>query len=155
MPRPAGHTISVCGVRTAFRMPDVVSIGLGGGSHVVWHVPARTAGAEPANTAGATADASRAGAAAAHTAGGAAANTGAAPHTAGTAAAPPHCTVGPQSVGSRLSSEALVQGGSVCTATDVAVLLGHMRYGTPGLVGEGAPEGPRLEQAWQVRRCEE
>eukprot|EP00756_Hemistasia_phaeocysticola_P053388 Hpha_TRINITY_DN28969_c0_g1::TRINITY_DN28969_c0_g1_i1::g.19467::m.19467 len=34
-PRPCTATTQIAGVRTNFRMPDVVSIGLGGGSHVV------------------------------------------------------------------------------------------------------------------------
>ena len=34
-PRPASVAVEVGGVRTNFRMPDVFSIGLGGGSHVV------------------------------------------------------------------------------------------------------------------------
>lgn len=33
-PRESNTTISVAGVRTNFRMPDVLSLGLGGGSHV-------------------------------------------------------------------------------------------------------------------------
>ncbi len=34
LPRPASRTVSICGARTNFRMPDVLSIGLGGGSYV-------------------------------------------------------------------------------------------------------------------------
>jgi N-methylhydantoinase A/oxoprolinase/acetone carboxylase beta subunit len=33
-PRPAGGSVELAGVRTNFRMPDVLSIGIGGGSHV-------------------------------------------------------------------------------------------------------------------------
>ncbi|MDI3269239.1 MAG: hydantoinase/oxoprolinase family protein [Bacillota bacterium] len=39
-PRPAGATVEVGGVRTHFRMPDVYSIGLGGGSYVSFQPPA-------------------------------------------------------------------------------------------------------------------
>src|SRR4029079_17022445 len=34
-PREANSVVKVGGVRTLFRMPDLLSIGLGGGSHVV------------------------------------------------------------------------------------------------------------------------
>ena len=76
-PREANNVVEVAGVRTLFRMPDLVSIGLGGGSHVD--------------------------------------NGGA--------------TVGPLSVGYRLTEEALVFGGKRLTATDVAVAAGLLRLG--------------------------
>ncbi len=69
-PREANNVVEVGGVRTLFRMPDLLSIGLGGGSVVD---------------------------------GG---------------------TVGPRSVGYRLTEDALVFGGDILTATDVAVGLG-------------------------------
>lgn len=68
-PREASVAVEVGGVRTNFRMPDVFSIGLGGGS-LVQRDP---------------------------------------------------ITVGPRSVGYRLTTEALVFGGSTLTATDIAV----------------------------------
>lgn len=43
MPRPAGHTVSVCGVHIGYRMPDVTSIALGGGSVVRWDTDRDTA----------------------------------------------------------------------------------------------------------------
>ena len=43
-PRQAGSTVDVGGVRTNFRMPDVFSIGLGGGSLVVDGAPAPRVG---------------------------------------------------------------------------------------------------------------
>ncbi len=76
-PRETTTEVKVAGVRTNFRMPDVLSIGIGGGSHV--HESTRE--------------------------------------------------VGPQSVGFRLTSEALVFGGSVLTATDVAVAAGRAEMG--------------------------
>ncbi|EIE25109.1 DUF917-domain-containing protein [Coccomyxa subellipsoidea C-169] len=36
LPRPAAATVDIAGVRTNFALPDVLSIGLGGGSHVEW-----------------------------------------------------------------------------------------------------------------------
>ncbi len=81
-PREATGEVAVSGVRTNFRMPDVLSIGIGGGSHV------RDGGA----------------------------------------------VVGPESVGYRLSSEALVFGGSTLTATDIAVAAGWAEVGDPSLV---------------------
>ncbi len=80
-PREANRVVEVGGVRTLFRMPDLLSLGLGGGTLV--DVDART--------------------------------------------------VGPRSVGYRLTSEALVFGGGSLTATDVAV-----RAGMVGGIGDAS-----------------
>lgn len=82
-PREAATEIEVAGVRTNFRMPDVSSIGLGGGSRV---------------------------------------------HQGD------NIDVGPDSVGYRLTSEALVFGGRTLTATDVMVSLGMAQVGDPEMV---------------------
>ena len=74
-PRESSVAVTIGGVRTNFRMPDVVSIGLGGGS-IVRERPDGTV------------------------------------------------TVGPDSVGYQITEQALVFGGTVCTATDIAVRLG-------------------------------
>ncbi|WP_159797062.1 hydantoinase/oxoprolinase N-terminal domain-containing protein [Puerhibacterium puerhi] len=76
-PREATTEVTVAGVRTNFRMPDVLSLGIGGGSIVDE----------------ATAE------------------------------------VGPRSVGYRLTTEALVFGGSTLTATDIAVAAGRADIG--------------------------
>jgi N-methylhydantoinase A/oxoprolinase/acetone carboxylase beta subunit len=76
-PREANRAVYVGGVRTLFRMPDLLSLGLGGGSIV---------------------DAE-------------------------------HGTVGPRSVGFRLTSQARVFGGETLTATDVAVAAGLAHIG--------------------------
>lgn len=81
-PREATGEVAVAGVRTNFRMPDVLSIGIGGGSFI------REDGAH----------------------------------------------VGPDSVGYRLGSEALVFGGSTLTATDLAVAAGWADIGDAALV---------------------
>ena len=81
-PREAGTAISIGGVRTNFRMPDVLSIALGGGS-IITQDP---------------------------------------------------LTIGPESVGYRLSGEALVFGGSTLTATDIAVAAGRASIGDPAKV---------------------
>ena len=81
-PREANSVVEVGGVRTLFRMPDLFSIGLGGGSLVV-RDPLR---------------------------------------------------VGPQSVGYRLTREALVFGGDTLTATDAAVAAGVADIGNAGAV---------------------
>jgi N-methylhydantoinase A/oxoprolinase/acetone carboxylase beta subunit len=78
-PRESTAAVEIGGVRTNFRMPDLISIGLGGGSLV----------AEEGG----------------------------------------RCRVGPQSVGYRITSEALVFGGSTMTATDVAVAAGLAHLG--------------------------
>ena len=93
-PREATTEVDVAGIRTNFRMPDVLSIGIGGGSHVV----AGTDGVR----------------------------------------------VGPQSVGYRLTKESRIFGGSVLTASDIAVAAGRADFGDrsavadvdPGLVAE-------------------
>jgi N-methylhydantoinase A/oxoprolinase/acetone carboxylase beta subunit len=81
-PRETTTEVKVAGVRTNFRMPDVLSLGIGGGSHV---------------------DSTTA-------------------------------EVGPHSVGYKLTSEALVFGGSQVTATDLAVAAGRADVGDASLV---------------------
>jgi N-methylhydantoinase A/oxoprolinase/acetone carboxylase beta subunit len=82
-PREAPMSIDIGGVRTNFRMPDLVSVGIGGGSIV--------RGGE-------------------------------------------QVTVGPDSVGYELPERALVFGGDVLTATDIAVAAGLAEIGDPALV---------------------
>ncbi|GAA4156868.1 hydantoinase/oxoprolinase N-terminal domain-containing protein [Leifsonia shinshuensis] len=86
-PRETANEVKVAGVRTNFRMPDVLSIGIGGGSIV------DTETAE----------------------------------------------VGPESVGYRLTTEALVFGGSTLTATDIAVAAGRATVGDPSKVAHLDP----------------
>ncbi len=92
-PREAAVAVQIAGVRTNFRMPDMLSIPLGGGSLVEWN-PLR---------------------------------------------------IGPESVGYRLTEEALVFGGNSTTATDLAVAQGRATVGDPrrvehlGRVGRLAP----------------
>ncbi|TNM67342.1 hydantoinase/oxoprolinase family protein [Streptomyces sp. NP160] len=90
-PREASTEVEVAGIRTNFRMPDVLSIGIGGGSLV------RGGG-----------------------------------HDSGGHGGP--VTVGPDSVGFRLTQRALVFGGDVLTATDVAVAAGLADVGDASLV---------------------
>ena len=82
-PRETSSIVNVNGVRTNFRMPDVVSIGLGGGSIV-------------RNEQG--------------------------------------LTIGPDSVGYQIRSQALIFGGSTLTATDLAVASGRADIGDPSKV---------------------
>ena len=101
-PRESGVAVTIGGVRTNFRMPDVYSIGLGGGSIVREHADGSV-------------------------------------------------TVGPDSVGYRLTEKALVFGGDTLTATDIAVRLGmgehrRRRQGRPHqrrLGAKGAGRHPR------------
>lgn len=79
-PRESSIAVSIGGVRTNFRMPDVVTIGLGGGSIVRQHQDGSI-------------------------------------------------TVGPDSVGYEITKKALVFGGDVMTATDIAVRLGMFKLG--------------------------
>ena len=79
-PRESSIPVEIGGVRTNFRMPDLLSVALGGGSRV------RSRGTEVA--------------------------------------------VGPDSVGYRLTTEALCFGGSTLTLSDVAVRAGRASIGT-------------------------
>ena len=81
-PREANAVVHVGGVRTLFRMPDLISIGLGGGSHVN----------------------------------------------------PEAMSIGPLSVGYRLTHDALIFGGKTLTATDIAVAGGLLDLGDHKLV---------------------
>jgi N-methylhydantoinase A/oxoprolinase/acetone carboxylase beta subunit len=76
-PREANSVVEIGGVRTLFRMPDLLSLGLGGGT-IVRREP---------------------------------------------------LTIGPTSVGYRLTEQALVFGGDVLTVTDVAVAAGLIDLG--------------------------
>lgn len=97
-PRPFG------GVRTNFRMPDLISIGLGGGSIV-----------HPGK----------------------------------------NLRVGPESVGRKLERKALVYGGDVLTATDIAVAAGRVKLGDPArLAGLPAREAARADQLIQAMIAE-
>lgn len=79
-PRESSVAVTIGGVRTNFRMPDVISIGLGGGSVVREHADGTV-------------------------------------------------TVGPDSVGYEITKKAMVFGGDVMTATDIAVRLGMAKLG--------------------------
>ncbi|MBT6272952.1 MAG: hydantoinase/oxoprolinase family protein [Chromatiales bacterium] len=81
-PRQANNVVEVGGVRTLFRMPEVMSVGLGGGSIV----------------------------------------TGDCLGDAAQSASP--ASVGPESVGYRITDAALVFGGDTLTCTDIAVAAG-------------------------------
>ena len=85
-PRESSIAVDIGGVRTNFRMPDILSIGLGGGTQIRLDRSARTS------------------------------------------------RVGPDSVGYRLSEEALIFGGSTLTASDIAVKAGHASFGDPSRV---------------------
>ena len=83
-PRESSVAVEVGDIRTNFRMPDIISVGLGGGSIV--------------------------------------------------RVKEDKITVGPDSVGYKISEEALVFGGSTLTTTDIAVRLGLADVGDRNLV---------------------
>jgi N-methylhydantoinase A/oxoprolinase/acetone carboxylase beta subunit len=98
-PRESMHAVEVGGVRTNFRMPDLVSIGMGGGTIV------RGTGGD--------------------------------------------VTVGPDSVGYRVTSEALVMGGTVLTLSDVSVKVGRLTgFGDPQLASSIDADTARAAIAW-------
>lgn len=92
-PREANNIVVIGGVRTLFRMPDLLSLGLGGGTVID----------------------------------------------------PDALTIGPPSVGYRITEEALVFGGGSLTATDVAVASDLIALGDRGRVAHLPPN--------VVRRC--
>ena len=96
-------SVELAGVRTNFRMPDVLTIALGGGS-VIRQEP---------------------------------------------------FSIGPDSVGYRLTEEALVFGGATLTATDAAVAGGLAQVGNPGLIKGLAPSTVSRVLAEIQRRVEE
>jgi len=100
-PRPSSRDAFIAGVRTNFPVPDVGSLGLGGGSHIV------------CNGQGAP-------------------------------------VVGPASVGAEICKLSLACGGSICTATDVAVALnkGPDDFGCTEIIKEKLPQ-KLLEDSWQ------
>ncbi|UCB45086.1 MAG: hydantoinase/oxoprolinase family protein [Spirochaetota bacterium] len=85
-PRESTQAMQVGGVRTNFRMPDLIAIGLGGGSLVKKEQES--------------------------------------------------LTVGPESVGYRITQEALIFGGKTLTATDIAVASGLTSLGDEVLVSK-------------------
>ena len=89
-PRESSVAVTIGGVRTNFRMPDVISIGLGGGSIVRVKEDGSV-------------------------------------------------SVGPDSVGYEITKKALVFGGNVMTATDIAVRLGMVELGDKAKVA-GIPQ---------------
>lgn len=97
-PRESSIAVNVGGVKTNFRMPDINSIGIGGGTIVHQH-------------------------------------------DNGT------ITIGPDSVGYRITEKALVFGGNILTLTDIAVRLGKINLGDPQKVAH-----VELNLAQQVER---
>ena len=92
LPRQASAAATIGGVRTAFSMPEIVSIGLGGGSLV-----------QSADQSG-------------------------------------DISVGPVSVGHRLGTDARCFGGSVLTATDIAIAKGYVDESLPSWHADVSPE---------------
>lgn len=84
-PRESSVPVDIGGVRTNFRMPDILAIGLGGGTKVNPEAPEE---------------------------------------------------IGPESVGHRILEEALVFGGAVLTATDIAVASGAVEIGDVARVAD-------------------
>ncbi|MET8003535.1 hydantoinase/oxoprolinase family protein [Nonomuraea glycinis] len=131
-PRAATGEVDIGGVRTNFRMPDVLSIGLGGGSHVT-HALGTRPGTE-------------------HGPGGRHGWDGDRPGGADGSGNRDGLQVGPQSVGYRLTERALVFGGSVLTATDLAVAAGLADIGDPALVRHLDPDLVRRGIDWMAAR---
>ena len=104
-PRESSVAVTIGGIRTNFRMPDVMSIGLGGGSIIREQKDGSV-------------------------------------------------TVGPDSVGYELENKALVFGGDVMTATDIAVRLGMVSIGDESKV-EHIPQETAKKAMAEIRRMTE
>ena len=117
-------------------MPDVISVGLGGGS--LLHIPPP----EQPHIPPAAAAAAAAGDASPR-------SENAQPLAAASTEGPACISVGPDSVGARLAQEALCMGGIAGTATDAAVLLGRMQLGSRAAVEAALTRG-QAEGAWKV-----
>lgn len=102
-PRESSIAVEIGDVKTNFRMPDLISIGIGGGSHINLD---------------------------------------------------DEVTVGPESVGYRLTEEALSFGGDTLTATDLEVASGTIDIGTETPdVDEGIVESARSYVREEVERA--
>jgi len=121
-PREANNVVDIGGVRTNFRMPDVLSIGLGGGSLVEGPSGASRHRPAPLSPAHQPPDW----------------EPGAPPpgHPMERAGAASVITVGPVSVGYQLTEKARVFGGDILTATDVAVRAGRIALGDGSRVAD-------------------
>ena len=95
-PRESAIPVDIGGVRTNFRMPDLISIGLGGGS-LIREVDQAV-------------------------------------------------KVGPDSVGYKLDSEAIIFGGTILTASDIAVASGHANFGNKQKVSNMNPNLIKMAQ---------
>lgn len=93
-PRQSSIAVDIGGVRTNFRMPDILAIGLGGGTRI--HLDPALYAAQ--------------------------------------ALSDDQLKVGPDSVGFRIDTDAMLFGGKTLTASDVAVASGVTRFGDPSLV---------------------
>ncbi|HEX8755018.1 MAG TPA: hydantoinase/oxoprolinase family protein [Steroidobacteraceae bacterium] len=98
-PRESSIAVDIGGVRTNFRMPDVLALGFGGGTRV--HL-------DPALYRSNRLDESS-------------------------------LRIGPDSVGYRITEEAMIFGGGVLTASDVAVAAGQARFGDPARLPSFSP----------------
>jgi N-methylhydantoinase A/oxoprolinase/acetone carboxylase beta subunit len=129
-PRESSVAVEIGEVKTNFRMPDLISIGIGGGSHVrVGDDVAVSTDGGSGSRPGVSADRER-------------------------DAKETPVTVGPESVGYRLTEEALCFGGETATATDVEVAAGAVDIGTarPEL-NESVVEGARRYVREEVERA--
>ncbi|KAG6042851.1 hypothetical protein E4U39_005371 [Claviceps sp. Clav50 group G5] len=119
-PRQAPGFVEIAGVRTAFSIPEVVSIGLGGGSKV------ETA-SYPSSPASSTASSL---------------SSPSSPSSSPSSppsqcsSCPTSVSVGPSSVGHELLAQARVFGGPTLTATDIAVAEGSVQLGDASLVSD-------------------
>ncbi len=98
-PRESSIAVDIGGVRTNFRMPDVLALGFGGGTRI--HLDASLYRAEGFDE-----------------------NT---------------LRIGPDSVGYRITEDAMIFGGRVLTASDVAVAAGLAQFGRGGRPPDFSP----------------
>ena len=98
-PRESAVAVDIGGVRINFRMPDILALGLGGGTRIhLGHADKHAAGADRADV-----------------------------------------RIGPDSVGYRITQEAMLFGGDTLTASDIAVAAGRAQFGDPAGLPALAP----------------
>lgn len=110
-PRESSLAVDIGGVRTNFRMPDVLAIGLGGGTRV--HLDPRKFSAKKIE--------------------------------------PQDLSVGPDSVGYRLTEESYIFGGKTLTASDIAVAAGRAHFGDAARLPSLSPAA--VNAAWDAFRA--
>jgi N-methylhydantoinase A/oxoprolinase/acetone carboxylase beta subunit len=127
-PRESSVAVEIGEVKTNFRMPDLISVGIGGGSLVQLADPETDGGSEKA--------------------------VGTSDDSESEVDTSQEVTVGPESVGYRLTEEGRCFGGDILTATDIEVASGTVDIGhTMPDVDAETVEGARAYVSREIERA--